>query len=114
MVNGCNNVGYSNYRSRAAEPSTNGRPVRLKLDTLIVYSILWVIATTWQASAVHVIKPFSFESVKKIKKKTCSCKLENLTACSLFIVNVGKNDRRLQGAQVCARRIQKCTFDEEK
>ena len=54
---------------RAAELSTNGRPVRLKICTLIVYSILWVIATTWQASAVHVIKPFSFESVKKIEKK---------------------------------------------
>ena len=27
---------------------------------------------------------------KKLKKKSSSCKLENVTACSLFIVNLGK------------------------
>lgn len=45
-------------------PGSNGLPVRLEICILTIYDMLRAIAMTWQASALHVISPFIFWTVK--------------------------------------------------
>lgn len=50
-------------------PPSNGMPVRLEIFIVMSHSMLSTVTITWHASALHVINPYIFESVEKIKKK---------------------------------------------